>query len=54
VKEEVRSCWIVYQEKCYQALAEAFEAFKEGQLTTDSSFDDLLQQASSAPIPRPR
>lgn len=44
VKKEVRDRLIVYQEKCYKVLA---EAFREGQLTTDSSFDELLKQASN-------
>ncbi len=44
VKEEVRDRLVLYQEKCYRALA---DAFREGQLTTDSNFDDLLQQANS-------
>ena len=44
VKEEVRSRLIIYQEKCYKVLA---EAFREGRLTTDSSFDELLKQASN-------
>ncbi|MAU00647.1 MAG: hypothetical protein CL608_26175 [Anaerolineaceae bacterium] len=44
VKEEVRERLILYQENCYKVLA---EAFREGQLTTDVSFDDLLKQASS-------
>lgn len=43
VKEEVRERLILYQENCYKVLA---EAFREGQLTADVSFDDLLQQAS--------
>jgi hypothetical protein len=44
VKTEVRDRLIIYQEKCYKVLA---EAFREGHLTTDTSFDDLLQRASS-------
>lgn len=44
VKEEVRERLILYQENCYKVLA---EAFREGQLTTDTDFDDLLKQASS-------
>jgi hypothetical protein len=43
VKKEVRDRLIIYQEKCYKVLA---EAFREGQLTTDPSFDELLKQAS--------
>lgn len=35
---------ILYQENCYKVLA---EAIREGQLTTDTDFDDLLKQASS-------
>ncbi len=44
VKDDVRSRLILYQEKSYKVLA---EAFREGRLTADASFDDLLQQASS-------
>lgn len=43
VKDEVRDRLIIYQEKCYKALA---EAFREGQLATDPSFDELLRHAS--------
>ena len=44
VKAELRERLIRYQRECYKVLAEAFQ---EGRLTTDPSFDDLLQQASS-------
>ncbi|MBK8989830.1 MAG: ORF6C domain-containing protein [Chloroflexi bacterium] len=44
VKPELRERLIRYQRECYKVLAEAFQ---EGRLTTDPSFDDLLQQASS-------
>lgn len=44
VNEELRERVIRYQRECYKALAEAFQ---EGRLTTDTNFDDLLQQASS-------
>lgn len=44
VREDVRDRLILYQEKCYQVLA---EAFREGQLTTEAGFDDLLRQANS-------
>ncbi len=44
VKPEVRARLIVYQEKCYKALA---EAFREGRLTTDSDLDELLQTSES-------
>jgi hypothetical protein len=43
VREDLRAKVIQYQEKCYQVLNEAFQ---EGQLTADQSFDDLLKQAS--------
>ena len=44
VKEEVRDRLILYQEKCYRALA---NAFREGQLTTDPDLDELLQASES-------
>jgi ferritin-like metal-binding protein YciE len=44
VKEEVRERLIIYQEKCYKVLVEAFQ---EGRLTIEPSFDDLL--ASDTP-----
>lgn len=44
VKKEVRERLIIYQENCYKVLA---EAFREGQLTTDPTFDELLKQASA-------
>ncbi len=44
VKPELRERIIRYQRECYDVLA---EAFVEGRLTTDPSFDDLLQQASN-------
>ena len=43
VKPELRENIIRYQRECYDVLA---EAFVEGQLTTDPSFDELLRQAS--------
>lgn len=44
VKPELKERVILYQERCYQVLSEAFQ---EGRLTTDSDFDDLL--ASDTP-----
>jgi hypothetical protein len=44
VKPEVRERLIIYQEKCYQVLS---EAFREGRLTTVPHMDDLL--ASDTP-----
>lgn len=44
VKEELRDRVIKYQRECYKALAEAFQ---DGRLTADASFDDLLRQASN-------
>ncbi|MBE2220380.1 MAG: ORF6C domain-containing protein [Anaerolineae bacterium] len=44
VKPELRERLIRYQRECYKVLAEAFQ---EGRLTTDPSFDDLLKQANS-------
>jgi hypothetical protein len=44
VKEDVRDRLIIYQERCYKVLA---EAFREGRLTVDSNFEELL--ASDTP-----
>ncbi|MCO5190983.1 MAG: ORF6C domain-containing protein [Anaerolineae bacterium] len=44
VKPEVRDRLIVYQEKCYQVLA---EAFRENRLSVDTDFDELLQTSES-------
>ena len=41
VKVEIRDKLIRYQEECYQVL---FEAFKEGRLTADPAFSELLKQ----------
>jgi len=43
-KPEIKDKLIRYQRECFKVLA---EAFVEGRLTTDVSFEDLLQQASS-------
>lgn len=43
-KPEIKDKLIRYQRECYKVLAEAFQ---EGRLTADPSFDDLLQQASN-------
>ncbi|MCA9935854.1 MAG: ORF6C domain-containing protein [Anaerolineales bacterium] len=43
-KPEIKDKLIRYQRECFKVLA---EAFAEGRLTADVSFDDLLQQASS-------
>jgi hypothetical protein len=45
VKEEVRDRLIRYQRECYKVLA---EAFTEGRLTADPSFDDILTSDSPA------
>lgn len=45
VKPEVKERLLIYQENCYQVLAEAFQ---EGRLTSDPTFDDLLQSDSEA------
>ena len=45
VKEEVRERLILYQERCYKVLAEAFQ---EGRLTADLSFEDLLANDTPA------
>ena len=42
VKEELRDKILRYQRECYDAL---WEAFQEGRLTGDQSFEVLLQQA---------
>lgn len=44
VKPEIRDRLILYQEKCYKALAEAFQ---EGRLTTDYELDELLNTSDS-------
>lgn len=43
-KPEIKDKLIRYQRECYKVLA---EAFREGRLTTDPSFDELLRQASA-------
>ena len=45
VKDEIRDRLIRYQRECYKVLD---EAFKEGRLTADPSFDDLLASDSPA------
>jgi hypothetical protein len=45
VKEEVRPRLIRYQRECYQVL---YEAFQEGRLQTDPTFEELLQADSDA------
>lgn len=45
VKPELRERIIRYQKECYKVLA---EAFREGRLTTDTTFTDLLQTDSPA------
>lgn len=45
VKEEVRDRLILYQEKCYSVLS---EAFFEGRLSADTDFEALLQSDSPA------
>jgi hypothetical protein len=42
-KPEIKDKLIRYQRECYKVLA---EAFREGRLTADPSFDELLRQAS--------
>ncbi len=42
VKAQTRERLIRYQRECYKILAEAFQ---EGRLTTDSTFDELLETA---------
>lgn len=44
VKTKVRDRLILYQEKCYKVLA---EAFREGQLATDLDLDELLNDSDS-------
>lgn len=44
VKAEVRERLILYQEKCFQVLA---EAFREERLTTEVDLEDLLQNSES-------
>lgn len=45
VKEEVRERLIRYQKECYDVLD---EAFKQGRLTSDPAFSDLLETNSPA------
>lgn len=45
VKPEIKDRLLVYQENCYNVLAEAFQ---EGRLTADPTFDELLQSDSEA------
>lgn len=45
VREEFRERVIRYQRECYKVLA---EAFKEGRLTADPTFDELIQYDSPA------
>lgn len=45
VKEEIRERLIRYQKECYRVL---HEAFQEGRLTADPTFDELLQSDSEA------
>ena len=45
VKPEIRERLIRYQRECYDVLAEAFQ---EGRLTADPTFDDLLASDSAA------
>ena len=47
VKEELRERIIRYQEGCYRVLA---EAFREGRLSTDDTFNDLLKASSSEAV----
>ena len=44
VKGELREKVILYQKECYKVLA---DAFSEGRLTADPTFDELLKSASS-------
>ncbi len=44
VKKEVRDRLILYQEKCYRVLA---DAFREGRLATNAELDELLQSGES-------
>jgi hypothetical protein len=45
VNEDVRDRLIRYQDECYKALA---EAFREGRLMSDPTFDELLTSESDA------
>lgn len=45
VNPEIKDRLIRYQEECYRVLA---EAFREGRLTADTSFSDLLNEDSPA------
>lgn len=45
VKPELRERVILYQERCYQVLAEAFQ---EGRLTADPTFEELLANDTPA------
>lgn len=45
IKPEIRERLIQYQRECYKVLT---EAFTEGRLTVDPSFDDLLQADTPA------
>lgn len=47
VKDDVRQRLLLYQEKCYQVLS---EAFFEGQLNPDTSFDMLLQNTDNPAV----
>lgn len=42
VKPELKERLVLYQEQCYKVLAEAFQ---EGRLTNEPTFEDLLNQA---------
>ncbi|MCZ7669194.1 MAG: ORF6C domain-containing protein [Chloroflexi bacterium] len=44
VKPDVRDRLILYQEKCYKVLV---EAFREGRLSTNPALDDLLNSSDS-------
>ena len=44
VRKELRNRVLRYQRECYRVL---HEAFQEGQLSTDSDFDELLQTADA-------
>ncbi len=45
VRKELQERVILYQDRCYKVLAEAFQ---EGRLTSDVEFDDLLEGDSPA------
>lgn len=47
VKAEIRDRLILYQEKCFKVLA---DAFRERRLTTDQMLDELLQQSNSEAV----